>query len=168
MSQPARSIFLAARNRARDKSLPFSITLEYVRSMYDAAIADGYCTVLGIPLERGNVPSPNTPSIDRIIPSLGYVPGNVRIISLRANTLKSNATLSEMKLIVEDLSKIDYDKILSYSEPPTILTVSAPTKTKRTKSRTKKSKRVSVKATDFDAYNRTLPNGTIITSIVRT
>ena len=39
------------------------------------------------------------PSIDRIIPELGYVRGNIRTISLRANILRSNATFEEIALL---------------------------------------------------------------------
>lgn len=37
------------------------------------------------------------PSIDRLVPSLGYVRGNVNIISNRANLLKKDATLQEIE-----------------------------------------------------------------------
>lgn len=37
-----------------------------------------------------------SPSVDRVIPSLGYVSGNVRIISFRANTLRSNCLDAEV------------------------------------------------------------------------
>lgn len=60
------------------------------------------CPVLGIPLALG-LPSrsPNSPSFDRVDNNLGYVKGNVRIISLRANRLKSNATLYEMERVTQ-------------------------------------------------------------------
>jgi len=41
------------------------------------------------------------PSIDRVDNSKGYVPGNVRIISWRANRLKNDATVEEMELIIK-------------------------------------------------------------------
>ena len=40
----------------------------------------------------GGAQNPAMPSIDRIIPSLGYVPGNVAVISLAANRIKSDCT----------------------------------------------------------------------------
>ena len=39
-------------------------------------------------------------SLDRMIPDIGYVKGNVHIISHRTNRLKNNATLQEMEQIV--------------------------------------------------------------------
>jgi hypothetical protein len=55
--------------------------------------ADRCCPILGTPLVFSNsVCRPDSPSVDRIIPVLGYVPGNVQVISMRANNLKSNCT----------------------------------------------------------------------------
>lgn len=59
----------------------------------DAAdfILPSHCPVLGIPIVfPGRMGAPDLPSFDRVDPLLGYVRGNVHIISLRANTLKSN------------------------------------------------------------------------------
>lgn len=41
----------------------------------------------------------SSPSIDRIIPELGYVRGNIAVISMRANKLKSDATSEELERI---------------------------------------------------------------------
>lgn len=49
---------------------------------------------------------PNSPSLDRIVPERGYVAGNLRVISNRANTLKNNATIDEMRLVLADLERI--------------------------------------------------------------
>lgn len=64
------------------------------------------CPVLGIRLDYGPKGRGGTthmsPSIDRIRPSRGYVPGNVRVISHRANMLRSNATVEELRLVWQD------------------------------------------------------------------
>lgn len=59
------------------------------------------CPVLGIPLFRGDgKPCDNSPSLDRKNSSKGYVRGNIQVISFRANLLKSNATVDELKRIL--------------------------------------------------------------------
>lgn len=40
------------------------------------------------------------PSLDRFIPANGYVIGNIRVISFRANRIKSDATLEEMRRVL--------------------------------------------------------------------
>lgn len=40
------------------------------------------------------------PSLDRVVPSLGYVKGNVRVISFRANRIKSDATADELRAVL--------------------------------------------------------------------
>ena len=83
-----------AKRRAASSGKEFSLTTEYVRKL-----ATSKCPVLGIPLEweygHGKARNPNSPSLDRIDNSKGYVPGNVAIISDRANRLKSDGTATE-------------------------------------------------------------------------
>lgn len=92
---PQRSYCLAAKNRANKQGVPFDLEPE------DIVFPD-YCPVLGIRLRftRGGRTN-NTPSIDRIIPEKGYVKGNIMVISWRANRLKNDATLEELKKLVE-------------------------------------------------------------------
>lgn len=92
---PARSYVLAAKGRANRQGVPFDLSTEDI-------IFPEFCPILGIPLiskEGGR--TDNTPSLDRVIPSKGYVKGNVRIISWRANRLKNDASLEELIKIVE-------------------------------------------------------------------
>lgn len=80
--------------RAKKKGLPFDITL-------DDLVFPDVCPVLGIPIRaRSGAFSDNSPSIDRTIPALGYVKGNVSIMSYRANRIKCHASLAELKAIV--------------------------------------------------------------------
>lgn len=77
------------------EGLPFDMTVE------DLAPFPLTCPVLGIPLNwmatgsSGN----DSPSVDRMIPDKGYVRGNVRLISQKANRLKQNASLEELEAI---------------------------------------------------------------------
>lgn len=84
-----------ARVRAKRKGLEFNISASDVTP---ATV----CPWLGIPLFFGTVDGragPNTPSLDRIDSSRGYVRGNVEIVSWRANQLKVNATLDEIEMM---------------------------------------------------------------------
>ena len=62
-----------------------------------------WCPVLGIRivLDVGKGRSDNTPSLDRIDNQLGYVKGNVEVISWRANRLKSDATPDELRRLAK-------------------------------------------------------------------
>jgi len=40
------------------------------------------------------------------IPEKGYVKGNIWVVSLRANKLKNDATLQELKTLVENLEAL--------------------------------------------------------------
>lgn len=85
-------MFHRAKQRARLKNIPFTITLTDI-------VIPSFCPILGLELIRnkgGKQALPNSPSLDRINPNLGYVPGNVRVISFRANTIKNNATKDEI------------------------------------------------------------------------
>lgn len=91
----------ASRHRARKIGVEFNITAEDILPIPEL------CPVLGIELKMGNKGGglPCSPSIDRIDNSKGYIKGNVRVISNRANKLKNNATIEEMELILEDLKR---------------------------------------------------------------
>lgn len=85
-----RIIFDRAKSRATKKGIPFDITL-------DDIVIPETCPILNIPLIRAEgLMTDNSPSIDRLNPSLGYVQRNIAIISNRANRIKSNATAGEL------------------------------------------------------------------------
>jgi hypothetical protein len=44
--------------------------------------------------------------IGNLEPEKGYIKGNVWVISNRANTLKNDASLQELELLVENLKKL--------------------------------------------------------------
>jgi hypothetical protein len=60
------------------------------------------CPILGIPLRPAygrSGPRHGSPSLERLNPEVGYVRGNVAVISHRANQLKSNLTVDELILV---------------------------------------------------------------------
>ena len=91
---------MVCRKVAKELGLPFNLEEP------DIVIPE-FCPVLGIRLEFPSKSRTDASvSIDRIIPSLGYVKGNIVIVSWRANFIKSDATLEELKRLVEYYSYI--------------------------------------------------------------
>lgn len=85
---------MRARGRATIRGLPFRLCESDV-------VIPPVCPVFGIPLKHcDGRAGPGSPSLDRLIPSLGYVPGNVIVVSHRANTVRGNATLAEMRRVI--------------------------------------------------------------------
>lgn len=77
----------------------FTITAEDVLKIWPV---DNKCPALGIPLQKGTeITLPNSPSLDRIDSTKGYIPGNIAIISHRANSIKSNGTADELDRIAD-------------------------------------------------------------------
>jgi hypothetical protein len=87
------------------------------------------CPVFGIAWEFGlgkmGWRNWKAPSLDRIKPRLGYVPGNVAIISSRANHLKNNASISEMRAVLVYMESVGADEepadqplISEFFDPP--------------------------------------------------
>ena len=90
------TMFRDARKRARENNLPFNITREYLES-----IAEDKCPIFHTDFSWGHSglgagkTKPNGPQLDRIIPELGYVIGNVAFISRTANRIKDNGTMQD-------------------------------------------------------------------------
>jgi hypothetical protein len=70
--------------KAAAKNIPFNIEP-------DDITVPAACPVMLCPFVLGKQSEMN-PSVDKLRPELGYVKGNVRVISKRANTMKSNCT----------------------------------------------------------------------------
>lgn len=91
-----RRLWEKARLNAANRRIKFGIKME------DVELPE-VCPALGLRLDYAALFNivfvPETPSIDRIDYSGEFVPGNTTTISLRANRLRSNATLQELKLI---------------------------------------------------------------------
>jgi hypothetical protein len=50
-----------------------------------------------------------TPSIDRIDPKKGYVKENIIVVSMKANRIKTDATIDEIRKVADF-----YEKLLKY------------------------------------------------------
>jgi len=90
------------KSRALKEGLEFSITMDDL----DWPV---FCPILGVVLCYGGGEGKfktDAASIDRLDSSKGYVPGNVFIMSWRANRIKNDATLDELKALVNWLDTV--------------------------------------------------------------
>jgi hypothetical protein len=94
----SRYIWNNIRKRAEATGRPFAMTREMIADMLaDAEV----CPVLGIPMTYAEGRAHDaSPSFDCFDPVLGYVPGNVHVISRRANMIKHNATIEEVRMVL--------------------------------------------------------------------
>jgi len=92
---PRKQMLRASRGRAKQAGLPHTISREDI-------VIPTHCPVLGIKLSVGGDRN-SSPSLDRLVGDLGYVPMNVVVISYRANRMKNDATLAELEQLVKFL-----------------------------------------------------------------
>lgn len=99
---PVYSLFVRAKERAKKRNILFDIDKEYLKSIYPK---NNRCPILDIDFQLGflNEIKKNkdyAPSLDRIIPSKGYVKGNLVIVSFIANRVKNNVSVETLEKIV--------------------------------------------------------------------
>ncbi len=93
---PQAHLLMDAKRRAKNASLPFSVVLSDINWVT-------HCPIFGVELDyiKGNGKVRTTSAtLDRRVNDLGYVPGNVFVLSHRANRLKSDATVLELEAIL--------------------------------------------------------------------
>lgn len=82
----ARTLFVETRSRAKASGIPFDLDIADL----EIPIA---CPITGAPLVVSlGGRTDNTPTVDRKNPELGYVKGNVFVVSWIANKIKSDQT----------------------------------------------------------------------------
>jgi hypothetical protein len=89
-----------AKHRAKEKGLDCTITHN------DFEIPE-FCPATGIKLEIGvGKLHDASPTLDRFIPALGYVPGNVVVISYKANRIKNNGTAKDLENVAKWMKQV--------------------------------------------------------------
>lgn len=99
---PEVRMYRRAKSRAKERGIEFSIEKSDV-------IIPEFCPILGVKLEPHVGHSggrPNSPALDRIDNSKGYVEGNVIVISHLANMMKSSATKGELVAFADWVQKV--------------------------------------------------------------
>lgn len=108
-ANPWKRSIIAAKGRAIKFELPFDLTFEWGESRWT-----GFCELTKIPFApRYGAPSSIfSPSIDRIIPSAGYVQENCRFVLLGVNGLKHDGDDAAMYFVAAELLLHKPHKIL--------------------------------------------------------
>jgi len=90
--------FAARKQNAIRNGIPFTIELFEIEQ-------PKFCPIFGLELNYGwsgeRCRDDAKATFDKVIPSLGYVPGNVFVISWRANKLKNDMSLDELEKIMK-------------------------------------------------------------------
>ena len=92
-NNPLKTALSRIKGRCKESGVRFELELSDIPPIPEC------CPILGIKLERTfgiKGGSGNSPSLDRIIPELGYIVGNIQWISKRANSSKNNLSIAEL------------------------------------------------------------------------
>lgn len=104
-----KNYFTSSLRRMRKKNvvngIGFDVSAEFLIELYEEQ--EGKCFYTDIFMEipsygEKNGRNAHGPSIDKIIPELGYVEGNLVLCTVRSNLMKSNCTLEEMREYLPD------------------------------------------------------------------
>lgn len=92
------TMWMRAKVRAKRDNLPFNIEP-------DDIVIPELCPIFNCPLQIAAIPNRKgpadwSPSLDKIDPTLGYVKGNICVISFKANRLKNNNTVETLRLFL--------------------------------------------------------------------
>lgn len=108
----AKYFWQKAKTRSSRNGREFTITVEDIEK-----VDTDFCPLLEIPIYRypitpggsGNkLIRPDSKSLDRIDPTKGYTPGNIRIISWAANSMLNNWNLFDLLKVTSNAIRLQY------------------------------------------------------------
>jgi hypothetical protein len=91
-------MYYGCKSRSKKNGIPFDLDVQYVQELLNESDT---CPLLGVKYDEGRY----MPSLDKIIPELGYVKGNVWVVSYRANAIKNDATFEELRMIADGVER---------------------------------------------------------------
>lgn len=105
VSYRAAELLRSARGRSVRFGVPFGITVGDIEPL-----VSGACPHTGMPFDltaptKGLRKNPWSPSLDRVVPELGYVKGNIEIVSTWYNLAKNEWPPEVMRAAIEGLTK---------------------------------------------------------------
>lgn len=100
-NNPAKTLFYATKQNAGKRGHEFTISFDQLAAQFEAMV----CEATGRQLSwagRGTKENGDKPSIDRIDSTLGYVPGNVRVVCLEFNIAKRAMSDAQFAALCQD------------------------------------------------------------------
>ena len=95
--------FHGLKDRARKKDIQCNIDLQYLHELWNTQ--KGLCALSGIPMtyyfDSGRVPT--NVSVDRINSNLGYIKGNLQLVCMAVNQMKSDLTIEQLKYFCKSI-----------------------------------------------------------------
>lgn len=104
-NRPWAKSFTERRNTAKKRGIAFEIDQAYLKTIWT-----GRCSLTGLPFDvksraGGKTgPRPFSPSVDRIRPELGYVPGNVRFVLHCVNAFRGTMSDALMRSVAKRIT----------------------------------------------------------------
>lgn len=93
-----RYLFLSCRKRAKIENIPFNLEISDI-------IIPEICPILETKIIHEEGPDNlYSPSVDKLVPELGYVKGNIKVISRKANMMKLNANFDELRKFAKNIT----------------------------------------------------------------
>lgn len=86
----------ALRARAKEREVPFNLELSDLTQLFSCNI----CAICSIPTEIGG-DREKKPSVDRIVPSVGYTKDNIALLCMRCNQIKNDGTAEDHERIAQ-------------------------------------------------------------------
>ena len=99
---PIPQLFYNIKKRAQKSKVPFNLTVNELKSLLKKS--GNICPVLGVKMETSELHSRKndfSPSLDRIYPKKGYTKDNIIVISNKANRIKTDATVDEIRKVAD-------------------------------------------------------------------
>lgn len=103
ITQRASYLVTAAKQRAKAKGLPFD--LDAHRAELKNVMDQGVCQMTGIPFDMLGKQTWNSPSLDRVIPALGYTISNIRVVLFSLNVMMHDWGVETVKKVATALNK---------------------------------------------------------------
>lgn len=106
LRNPVKKVWAAVKANAKKRGIHFDLTVADLEAVWTET-----CPVFGFQIQANEKRADNSLSVDRIDNSVGYVPGNICIMSWRANRLKMDASPEELEAVAAYMRRTQSSKM---------------------------------------------------------